>query len=1154
MPDEEEPKPLSATAVAAHLACEHKTQLDRLVAAGRLQVEFQPDARLEALIERGDRFEREYVEQLRRDGLRVVELRHGSPVEHTLAAMREGADAIVQARLQNDRLHGYADVLRRVATPSQLGAWSYEPVDTKLATDTRAATILQLLTYAQLLADAQGTTPEHVHVVTPAGTERHRTASFAAFHRLVTGRALLARTSDPAPQTYPEPVPHCDVCNFWKHCEQRRRDDDHLSLVAGLGRAQTRELERQGVPTTAALARSGGELPERPERGHAETYRRLAHQARLQVQARDTGSVPVDFLPLEPLRGFHRLPAPSPGDLFLDFEGDPFVGNGGLEYLTGWVDTDGRYRDEWAFDAAGEKAAIEALLDAVAEARAQDPAMHVYHFAPYEPAALKRVTQRHQTRVDLLDELLRAHAFVDLRAVLKEALRVGVERYGLKQLEAVLGFDRELDLRTAAKARQRLEIALELGELEHLDDEHRAELVRHVGDYNRDDCVATRALRDWLETKRAELVQRQGEIARPPSVPDEEAQKTGERQQRVEALEAALRATLPEDPDARDDDQRAVARLADLCGYFLREQKCDWWEHHRLRELPVEDRLDEREMLAGLEYERTAPREGNERMPRHVYRFPLQETAVDGKKVYAVRDDDPEHPWGTDIGQVVAIDLDAGEVTIKRAGASKHMHPTAMFREQVVKNDVLEASLHEFAQHVLDHGIDDRTAWAPALDLLRRATPRLRDRAPGQALVDDGEDFADALARRCLALDGSLLAVQGPPGTGKSHSGAIAILELLAAGKSVGVTAVSHKVVLNLLAKVHALAAKRGLKVELNHRRDGDDAPAGVTFVSSAAANALPRPGTVLGGTAWTWAASKRESRVDHLFVDEAGQMSLAQVLAAARTANNVVLLGDPMQLEQPRRGAHPDGADTAALVHLLDPERQTLRPEQGIFLGTTWRMHPAITRFTSELYYEGRLQSLDACARQRLDGTDGFDGAGLHLLQLDHEGNQARSDEEVAAVEALVDRLLRHGATFVDRDGDRRPLTADDVLVVAPYNAQVAALQRALRAAGVTRVGTVDRFQGQEAPIVVYSCTSSSADDAPRGMSFLYDPHRFNVATSRAKACCIVVANRRLLSPECRTVEHLRMANGLCRFAELAQPVTMPDPGLSSRAPGPAR
>ncbi|MEZ6037472.1 MAG: TM0106 family RecB-like putative nuclease [Planctomycetota bacterium] len=1131
------PNPLSATRVAAHLACEHKTQLDRAIADGLLRVEVRDDPRLEAAIERGRRFEQDHVATLRAAGLRVTELPQGATPADTLAAMQRGDDAIVQAPLGDGRLRGIADVLQRVERGSQLGAWSYEPVDTKLARETKATTILQLLTYAELLGALQGVVPERVHVVTPAATERYRTADFGAFHRLLTARALDARTATPAPTTYPEPVPHCDVCSYWRHCEQRRRQDDHLSLVAGLGRAQARELLRQGVPTVAALAACEGQLPEPPQRGNAETFRRLGHQARLQVAARGAATVPYELL--EPARdqhgaiaarGFARLPAPSPGDLFLDFEGDPFVGDGGLEYLTGWVDAAGSYQQRWAGDRRQEKAAIEALLDVVAAARQRDPQMHVYHFAAYEPAALKRTTQRHQTRVDLLDELLRAQVFVDLRAVTKEALRIGVDSYGLKQLEPVFDYERALPLQVAAKARQRLEIALELGDVEVVRDEA---VRRLVAEYNRDDCVATLRLRDWLEARRGEAEVRFGGIPRPGVPKGLPSENSTKRHADVAARVAALREGLPDGDLAPRTPAHTRRLLADLLGYFLREEKCSWWEFFRLRELPREDQLEEREAIGGLTFSHTVSSPAGEQL--YVYRFPEQETAIEDEELFLCSDEDPSPDKATKFGRAIAIDFDRKELTVEKEPGASHLHPSCVFRHTTYPLKHLEATLLGLADHVLANGLEDRSAWSAALDLLQARPPRLLDRGAPTPMRREGESFAEALTSRCLALDGSTLPVQGPPGTGKSHTGALAILALLRAGKTVGITAVSHKVILNLVTKVRDLAQEQGLDIPLFHTKQLDTLPRGVAFADT---KSPPVPGGVLSGVAWTWASRARiddAGKVDYLFVDEAGQMALPTVLAASRGARNLILLGDPMQLEQPRRGAHPDGADKAALVHLLDPGQQVLRPEQGIFLGTTWRMHPTLTAFPSELYYEGKLTARPACAQQRLDGTDGFDGAGLSFVPVEHLGNQARSDEEVAAIVALVKRLLRQGATFTDRDGAVRALVPDDLLVVAPYNAQVAALQRALRRLGVHRVGTVDRFQGQEAPVVLYSCTSSSADEAPRGMTFLFDPHRFNVATSRAMARVIVVASPALQTPECRTVEHLHMANGLCRFVELA-------------------
>jgi uncharacterized protein len=287
----------------------------------------------------------------------------------------------------------------------------------------------------------------------------------------------------------------------------------------------------------------------------------------------------------------------------------------------------------------------------------------------------------------------------------------------------------------------------------------------------------------------------------------------------------------------------------------------------------------------------------------------------------------------------------------------------------------------------------------------------------------------------------------------------------------------------------------------------------------------------VVGGTAWLWARDDAVGKVDCLFVDEAGQLSLAHALAAARCAKNLVLLGDPRQLEQPQQGAHPEGADVAALAHVLDG-RETIAEEQGLFLDVTWRLHPDLCKFTSEAFYEGRLRARPELERQAVGGDVPFAGSGLFFVPVAHEGNQSSSPEEVDAVAGIAAGLLRPGVTWTDEHGASYPLRPEDLLVVAPYNAQVGALSQRLPH---LRVGTVDKFQGQQAPVVVYSLTSSSADDAPRGMAFVFSPNRLNVATSRARCACILVGTERLFEPACRTPEQMRWANALCRYRELA-------------------
>lgn len=1119
------PRVLTPTALAAHLACPHRTHLQRAIDEHRLRIPLHPDPNREALIQRGELHEAAFVASLSAEGLRVIDLR-GRDVEATRAAMRAGHDVLVQAAIESARFRGIADVLRRADGGARTP--HYEPWDTKLGNETKAGTLLQLACYAEMLGAMQEREPEHVHVVTPRGPETYRTAEIDAYARSVAQRLHAAWSDPPAAEACPDPVPHCEVCAFFAHCDRRRRDADHLTFVAGLGTLHVRELHRQGITTLLDFGRRQGELPTTPQHGHQDTYRRLGKQAALQVEARTTGTIPIEALAIAPHRGFCRLPEPSAGDVFLDFEGDPFARDGGREYLTGWITADTGYTARWSFTDDEERTALVAFLDFVAARWQRIPDLHVYHFSAYEPARLKRLTQRHGTHGDLLDRLLRGERFVDLCAVVREGLRIGIESYGLKPLEALTGFERRFDLRAAAAARRRLELHLEVGDLAAIDGDTRA----LVAAYNEEDCRSTEALRAWLEERRAEAIAGGQDVPRPAPKPDAAPLEVKGREARIAGLAQALRAGLP--VAAAEEEQTGRALLADLLAYFVREEKCAWWEHFRLRELEAHELHAEREVLTGLRHFRRDEPSGLERMPTDHYCFPPQNCAITDEEVFVHRADDPEAEGiGTQLGTVVKIDLNEGTVAIKKTAKTIDLHPATVFRRQHIDCRALEKSLLAFAEAALEHGLDAPSATA---DLLRRRPPRLR--VPARGALQRGDEAArDAVVRLCAELDGGVLPVQGPPGSGKTVAGAHAIVALARAGRRIGVTAVSHSVIDNLLGKARELAGEGGA-LRFVHKHDGTP-PAGIEYrAQPKPALAAVRDGAIVGGTAWLWAHEEAAGLLDYLFVDEAGQMSLAQVLAASRSAKNLVLLGDPQQLEQPQRGAHPDGAEIAALVHVAGKE-PTLAADRGVFLADTYRLHPAICEMTSELYYEGRLRAAPGCERQALRGDTPFAGAGLFCVDVEHEGNRADAPEEVAAVADVVRALLRPLVTWVHREHGERPLTARDILVVAPYNAQVSALRYGLAAFGVDDVGTVDRFQGREAAVVIYSCATSSVHDAPRGMDFLYDPHRFNVATSRARCAVIVVASPRLFAPECRTAEQVHMANGFCRFRELARPIT---------------
>jgi uncharacterized protein len=1157
---------LSATDLANHLACHHLSRLDQAAAQGRLKPPdyFEPDAAI--LRERGDDHEAAFLAHLEKAGLRLARPAEASDEEtgagRTLSAMREGADVIVQATLQDGAWSGRADVLQRVPRPSRLGDWSYEVWDTKLARETKGGSVLQICFYSDLLATVQGVRPEYMYVVPPRDDfvpDRYRVDEYMAYYRLVR-RRLNAAVCAPGDDTYPEPVEHCDICRWWPTCDARRRKDDHLSLVAGISRLQTRELVAHDVTTLAALATTPLPLAWKPSRGAAGSYTRVREQARVQKDGRDADRMVYELLPQEPGRGLERLPAPSPGDVFFDLEGDPFVGRTGREYLFGWAVPGGtagagpEYRSLWALDADAERAAFETFVDVVMERWARHPDLHVYHYAPYEPAALKRLMGRHATRGNEIDRMLRAGLFVDLYAVVRQTLRASVEEYSIKKLEPLYDFTRAADLRDAGVNLRLVQRALELEEPGLAGDDVRGV----VETYNRDDCLSALQLRDWLESVRGRLEAEGKTIARPPLGEGQPSDAVADRESQTREVMDALLEGVPAERAERTEEQQARYLLAHMLEWHRREEKATWWEFFRLRELSDEALLDEKAAISDLEYASRAATVKSRVVDR--YRFPAQETSV--RKGDKLRLPSPHED--RELGEVHAVDIGARTVDILKTGASTNLHPSSVFAWKRIDPREMAGSLLRLGRWVMENGIDAPGPHRAARDLLLARSPRLGSPPPavhaaspgtaaltaagtpllpfgagaGAPLRGDDETGVQAARRLVVTLERGTLAIQGPPGTGKTYTGARMICDLVRRGKKVGVCAQSHKVIRNLLDKIVEAANEENVEPRCAHKggEDVDDGPAGgvTPFDDNPTALRALKTGAarVLGGTAWLWSREEFLDAVDVLFVDEAGQMALANVLAISQAAPVLVLLGDPRQLDQPLQGTHPEGTEVSALQHLLG-DHQTIADDRGLFLEETWRLHPDICRLTSELFYDGRLKPIPGLEVQAILGRGPIEGAGLWFLPVVHEGNTSASREEVDAVAALVERLTGGGLRWRNRHGEEAPLGLQDILVIAPYNAQVADLSVRLPGA---RVGTVDKFQGQEAPVVIYSMTTSSPADAPRGMEFLYSLNRFNVATSRARCACIVVGSPLLFEPECQTPRQMQLANACCRYLELAR------------------
>lgn len=1143
---------ISATDVAHFLNCRHLIALD----LGALDRQFEKprkkdDPLVDLIVKRGMEHEKAFVDTLRLAGRDVVriETRTDQAVADTLAAIKNGADVIVQGALRHGQWFGYTDILIRVDTPSALGPWSYEVADTKLARETRAGTIMQLGVYTSMLSHVLETSPERFHVVVPGekgSTVQHtyRADDYSAYLRFMQSELMsaIAMGHDAlANEYYPEPVEHCAVCAWWRRCNDKRHHDDHLSLVPGLGRLHRRELVRHDIDSLARLAEMVIPVPFKPGRGSRESYERAHEQALVQLRSRgqDTPLHALRPMPvakdgeiLEPY-GLSRLPEPSAGDVFLDLEGDLFADDVGREYLFGIATVDDsrvtQYRAWWAITMREEREAFESVMDFIIGRLERYPGMHVYHYAPYEPSAFTRLMGRHAVREAELDRLLRGRRFVDLYAVVKQALWIGVESYSIKELEPCYGYKRDINLPDASQALRNMEYALEVRQPELATAEDRS----LIEGYNRDDCVSTLWLRNWLETVRAGAELKGASYPRPQYEPDEPSEEASEKAQRVKDLRERLLTGVPDENRTPEEQARWI--LAYLLDFHRGEDKATWWEYFRVRELSEEELIDERKAVAGLEFvEQVSGGTGfykNGKPKGNIvdrYRYPEQEADFDrGAKLRTAGE-------GKNFAKVVDHDRAARTLDLEKSRGRDGMHPSALFVFDFVPSKEIEEALMRLGEEVAAAGMVSDVNSAAA-ELLLANPPRL---ASGRRFQQNPDDTASDLAVRVgNDLHRSLLAIQGPPGAGKTFTGARMICALVAEGKRVGVAANSHKVIRKLLKE--AVTADENRLIRAGHKDDDDGSGDPVELFGSneAAFEALTTSRVnVLGATSWLWSRPEFKEAVDVLFVDEAGQLSLANVAAVSQGAKSLVLLGDPQQLDQPTQGKHPDGVGVSALRHILG-EQQTISPDRGIFLPTTWRLAPSICRFTSELYYERKLESKPGLEHQALVNALEFSGSGLRMIEVEHDGNRNHSPEEVVAVADLVTRLTSVGVQWSDEKGRLHQLDLEDVLVVSPYNSQVNHLAEVLPVGA--RVGTVDKFQGQQAPVVIYSMATSRPEDAPRGMEFLYSPNRFNVATSRAQCVAILVASPHLFRAECRSVRQIKLANGLCRYRELANGFT---------------
>lgn len=1042
--------------------------------------------------------------------------------ERTRAALREGADVIYQGAFLEGPWQGYSDFLLKVPLPSVLGDYSYEVADTKLSRSAKPKHLIQMCIYSDTLAREQGVAPEQMHVALGDGTLATVRVDAVIHYFQFARERFLTFAGTPPEDSEGAPCGHCMFCRWVATCAAEWEAADNLSIVAGLTRGQAEALRAAGVDDLNTL----GALPADTDIDgiQPETLWKLREQARLQAHQRRTGERVFELLAPGPGRGLARLPQPSAGDMFFDMEGDPLF-DGGLEYLFGIVTVeDGveRFHEFWAHDRDSERAAFQATVDFMIDRIERYPDAHIYHYAAYEETALKRLAMLHGTREVEVDDFLRSHRLVDLYRVVREAIRTSEPAYSIKNMEKFyLPGARGGEVATAGDSIVIYERWRRIG------DDH---LLREIGEYNRVDCSSTLNCRDWLAGMRA-----QGASWYVPPVEEAAA---GDADQRTEAERM-----MGEMADALLAGEHAGEKwrwlLVDLLEFHRRESKPAWWAVFSRQNLPHLELLEDAECLAGLEPHPDIPPRPEKRSTIHTFTFPAQDFKL---KV----GDTPRRAGSLEpAGDVMAIDEDEGVIELKLGPSRTLLEPGAALIPPGPVGDVaLRAAVYRFAEAVRDGNAD---RYSAVVSVLRRDLPAIAGHEHGAPVVAEDAEPLPATIDALMALQDSHLLVQGPPGAGKTYTASQAITALLAAGMRVGIASNGHKAINQLLGEVEVLVAGRGLACRGIKKSSREDQMLGTgRWIEETLDNKAVTDGhQLVAGTAWLFARPEHDQAFDYLFIDEAGQVGLANVVAMGVAARNIVLVGDQMQLAQPIQGTHPRGSGVSALQHLLE-DHATVPPERGVFLSETRRMHPDLCSFVSAAVYERRLRSAPGTDAQRVLADPTLDPeaiapAGLRFVFVESLGCTQRSRPEAERLVRTYRALF--GQPWRDRLGVERPIGVEDILVVSPYNMQVELLKATLPAGA--RVGTVDKFQGQEAVVVLVSMVTSSGDDLPRNIEFLFSRNRLNVAISRARCLAVIFANPRLLEIPCSTIEQMELVNGLCwarRFA-VAQAAGADDP-----------
>ncbi len=1100
-----------------------------LISPEALDLKDQDDAMMLMLQDKGAEHESSVLEGLKQQGLTIANIGLSSDKKAaTIQAMKEGADVVFQACLSQDQFTGFADFLVKVPGSSQLGDYHYEIWDTKLSKSLQPYYTIQLCCYQEMIAAIQGRySNDFVIILGDQTQQRLRTQEFYYYYQSVKN-AFLQLHEEFDLEKYPNPSDSKSWGCWSNYAKQLLKEADHLSQVATITRSQIKKLNADGIQTMQDLINS-----DKPsiKSLNTDVYKRLKAQAQIQRKSEGLATPLFEIINTHEKLGLALLPQHSENDVYFDIEGFPLI-EGGLEYLWGctYFDEKGdrKFIDFWAHNEIEEKIAFKSFIEWVYARWQQDPTMHIYHYANYEIAACKKLMCRYGVCELEVDQLLRNGVFVDLYKIVKNGLLIGEPKYSIKNVEHLYRGKRETEVGSGGDS-------VVVYENWRVNPDgltwQTSKVLKSIRDYNIDDCNSTQELVAWLHQKQQEFgIQYVGkkDIVE-KELSEEITAITNLRDQLLSKAESLKSHDIIE--------SQICENMAWALEFHRREAKPVFWRLFERMGLTVEELYDDLDCLVNCIRTDKEPFKPTPKARSLAYEYafdPHQEFKMANTTSFYILGEEDEK--GNNLKATLLKEhssVSKGRICLQLKEPLSVVH---LIPDDYVNPKPIPKAIETVVRSYYENQLNDDAI----LHFLRRDYPRIKGIEKGEIIVSSHKNLEklDQIKSAICNLDNSYIVIQGPPGAGKTFTGKHVIAELLKQGKKVGISSNSHKAINNLLIGVAQYCQNENIPAHFccTKNTDTEIENFGISEIKNDKIVEYLDGACVVGTTAWGFSREELNKQFDYLFIDEAGQVSVANLIAMSQSAHNLVLMGDQMQLGQPAQGTHPGDSGLSILDYLLK-DHPTIEPNRGIFLDTTYRMHSKVNEFISQAIYEGKLNSHKSNDLQVIQVPDGYKGvlnkeAGVVFIPVEHEGNTQASDEEVQAIQHAVNELI--GRIYTDKEGNKKPIILDDILFVAPYNFQVTKLKSAL--GENAKLGSVDKFQGQEAPIVFFSLCASDANDSPRGMDFLFDKNRLNVANSRAQSLAIVVGNPNLINCNTSNIKQQKLVNVFCHLINYSQ------------------